>query len=49
MNSQTRKRLPAAVWILLGMVLGIVIGYMIYISFPDKKTAAQIAGYVSIM
>src|SRR5689334_17935383 len=49
MNSQTRKRLPAAVWILLGMVLGIVIGYMIYISFPDKKTATQIAGYISIM
>ncbi len=49
MNSQTRKRLPAAAWILIGMVLGIVIGYMIFISFPDKKTAAQIAGYVSIM
>src|ERR1700704_6031260 len=49
MNSQTKKRLPAAAWILIGMVLGIVIGYMIFISFPDKKTAAQIAGYVSIM
>src|SRR6266581_2487458 len=24
-------------------------GYMIFTSFPDKKAAAQIAGYVSIM
>ena len=45
-----RKRsLPPAGWILIAMVLGIVIGYMIFISFPDKKTATQIAGYVSIM
>src|ERR1700704_4009785 len=49
MNSQTKKRLPAAAWILIGMVLGIVIGYMVFISYPDKKTAAQIAGYISIM
>jgi Na+/H+-dicarboxylate symporter len=45
-----RKRsLPPAGWILIAMVLGIVIGYMIFVSFPDKKTATQIAGYVSIM
>jgi len=45
-----RKRsLPPAGWILIAMVLGIVIGYMIFISFPDKKSATQIAGYVSIM
>src|SRR6266699_1574739 len=49
MNSQTKKRLPAAAWILIAMVLGIVLGYMIFASFPDKKSAAQIAGYVSIM
>ena len=49
MNSQTKKRLPAAAWIMFGMVLGIVLGYMIFVSFPDKKTAAQIAGYVSIV
>src|ERR1700693_3489203 len=48
MNSQTKKRLPAAAWILIGMVLGIVIGYMIFISFPDKEAAAQIVGYVPI-
>ena len=43
------KKMPAAAWILIAMVLGIVIGYMIFISFPDKKTAAQIAGYVSLV
>ena len=31
------------------MVIGIVIGYMIFINFPDKKAATQIAGYISIM
>jgi len=44
-----QKRLPPAAWILGGMVAGIIIGYMIFTNFPDKKTAAQIAGYVSIV
>src|SRR6266481_3387361 len=44
-----KKKLPAAVSILAALVLGIIAGYMIFASYPDKKTAAQIAGYVSIM
>src|SRR6266571_5153253 len=44
-----KKRLPPAAWILIAMVIGIILGYMIFSSFPDKKAAAQIAGYVSIM
>src|SRR5450432_4724868 len=44
-----KKKLPMAVWILVAMVLGIIVGYMIFTSYPDKKTAAQIAGYISIM
>jgi len=44
-----RRSLPPAGWILIAMVLGIVIGYMIFISYPDKKTATQVAGYVSIV
>ena len=40
--------MPQAAWILGGMVLGIVLGYMVFRSFPDKKTAAEIAGYISI-
>jgi Na+/H+-dicarboxylate symporter len=43
------KKLPPAVTILGAMVLGIIIGYMIFISYPDKKSAAAIAGYVSIV
>ena len=44
-----KRKLPQAAWILIAMVVGIVLGYMIFTSFPDKKSAAQIAGYVSIM
>ena len=34
-----RKRFPAAAWIIVAMILGIIVGYMIFISYPDKKTA----------
>ncbi|MDB5821037.1 MAG: dicarboxylate/amino acid:cation symporter, partial [Rhizobacter sp.] len=43
------KRMPPAAWILIAMVLGILIGWAIFESFPDKKSASEIAGYVSIM
>jgi len=50
MNSPAQKKgLPPAAWIMIAMVIGIVIGYMIFINFPDKKSAAQIAGYISII
>lgn len=44
-----QKKLPAAVWILVAMLIGILVGYMVFVNFPDKKVAAQIAGYISIM
>src|ERR1700712_2902079 len=44
-----KKKFPPALSILIAMVIGILVGYMIFSSFPDKKTAAEIAGYVSIM
>ncbi|MEJ8854368.1 dicarboxylate/amino acid:cation symporter [Variovorax robiniae] len=44
-----KKKIPAAIWILIAMVIGIVLGYMVFKSFPDKKAAAEIAGYISIM
>ena len=47
--SMTKKGLPPAVWILGAMVVGIILGYMVFTSFPDKKTASQIAGYISII
>jgi Na+/H+-dicarboxylate symporter len=44
-----KRKMPAAALILAALVLGIIVGYMIFISYPDKKSAAQIAGYVSIL
>ncbi|HKA40544.1 MAG TPA: dicarboxylate/amino acid:cation symporter [Burkholderiales bacterium] len=44
-----KRKFPPAATILVAMVIGIIIGYMIFVQFPDKKTAAQIAGYISIM
>jgi Na+/H+-dicarboxylate symporter len=37
-----------AVTIFVGMGLGVVLGYMVYVNFPDKKTASEIAGYISL-
>jgi Na+/H+-dicarboxylate symporter len=31
------------------MVLGIAVGYAIFVNFPDRKTAAEIAAYVSLL
>jgi Na+/H+-dicarboxylate symporter len=44
-----KKKLPMAAWILIAMVLGIIVGYMIFSSFPDKRSAKEIADYVSIV
>ncbi|KVF78103.1 C4-dicarboxylate ABC transporter [Burkholderia sp. FL-7-2-10-S1-D7] len=44
-----QKKNAAAVWILIAMVAGILIGYMIFTSFPDKKATAEIAGYISLI
>lgn len=44
-----KRKLPPAAWILIAMVLGIIIGYFVFIEFPDKKAATQIAGYISIV
>ncbi|SAK68604.1 sodium:dicarboxylate symporter [Caballeronia catudaia] len=43
------KKNSAAVWILVAMVIGIGVGYMIFTSFPDKKSATEIAGYISLV
>ncbi|SFM19768.1 dicarboxylate/amino acid:cation symporter [Variovorax sp. OV329] len=42
------KKLPPAGWILIAMVIGIILGHLVNISFPDPKVAAQIAGYISL-
>src|SRR6201991_1722350 len=43
-----KKGFPPAATILTGMVVGIVLGYMVYVNFPDRKSAAEIAGYISL-
>jgi Na+/H+-dicarboxylate symporter len=48
-GNSMKKKFPPAISILIAMVLGIIIGYMIFKGFPDKKSAAQIAGYISIL
>jgi Na+/H+-dicarboxylate symporter len=44
-----KLKLPPAATILVAMVIGIIVGYMIFVQYPDKKSAAEIAGYVSII
>ena len=44
-----KKGIPVAFLILGAMVLGILIGYLIFIEFPDKGAAKEIAGYISIV
>ncbi len=44
-----KSKLPAAAWILIAMTLGIVIGYMVFLNFPDKESATKVAGYISIV
>src|SRR5258707_15656610 len=47
-ETSMKKRLPAAMFIIIAMILGIIVGYMIFVSYPDKKVATQIAGYISL-
>nr|WP_180202931.1 dicarboxylate/amino acid:cation symporter [Pseudomonas sp. SbOxS1]NYU02504.1 dicarboxylate/amino acid:cation symporter [Pseudomonas sp. SbOxS1] len=44
-----KYRLPLAGWILLAMLLGVLIGYSIFLNAPDKATATEIASYISIV
>lgn len=44
-----KYRLPLAGWILLAMLIGVLIGYTVFLNAPDKPTAVEIAGYFSII
>lgn len=44
-----KKKMPQAVVIFIAMVLGIILGYMVFSNFPDKKAASEVAGYISIV
>jgi Na+/H+-dicarboxylate symporter len=43
-----KKKASMALIIFIAMILGIIVGYMIFSSLPDKKAATEIAGYISI-
>jgi len=44
-----KKGLSPAAWILIALVVGIILGYMVFNRFPDKKVASEIAGYISLI
>lgn len=44
-----KKESSPALWILGAMVLGIVVGYFIFVTYPEKRAAAEISGYISIL
>jgi Na+/H+-dicarboxylate symporter len=43
------KKIKATTWIMVGMVLGIVVGYICHNLAPDEAAAKEIAGYFSIV
>ncbi|MDR2335971.1 MAG: dicarboxylate/amino acid:cation symporter [Burkholderiaceae bacterium] len=45
----SKRKIPPAFLILGAMVVGIFVGYMVFTQFPDKGTAKEIAGYISIV
>jgi len=44
-----KKKQFSTVYIFAAMLLGIATGYAIFVSFPDKRTATQIAGYIATL
>ncbi|WP_061536950.1 dicarboxylate/amino acid:cation symporter [Collimonas arenae] len=43
------KKIKGTTWILVGMLLGIVVGYVCHNMAPDEAAAKEIAGYFSII
>ena len=43
------KKMPMAGWIMIAMVIGILLGWMVNTNFPNTKSAAEIAGYISLV
>lgn len=44
-----KPKISLTTWIMIGMVLGIVVGYICHSMAPDAKAAKEIAGYFSII
>src|SRR5574337_599097 len=43
-----KRGIPPAYLILVAMLVGIGIGYIVFVQVPDKQAAKDIAGYISI-
>lgn len=44
-----KKKHPLTTYIIIGMILGIMVGYVCHQTLPDSKTANTVAGYISIV
>ncbi|MFX6182625.1 cation:dicarboxylase symporter family transporter, partial [Acinetobacter baumannii] len=40
---------PITLYVLIGMILGVVVGYMCNVNYPDPKVAGQIADNINIV
>jgi Na+/H+-dicarboxylate symporter len=47
--AETRKRPPITMYVLIGMILGVIVGYMCNTNYPDPKVAGQIADNINII
>ncbi len=47
--AETKKRPPITMYVLIGMILGVIVGYMCNINYPDPKVAGQIADNINII
>lgn len=47
--AETKKRPPITLYVLIGMILGVIVGYMCNTNYPDPKVAGQIADNINIV
>ena len=47
--AETKKRPSITLYVLIGMILGVIVGYMCNTNYPDPKVAGQIADNINII
>ena len=47
--AETKKRPPITMYVLIGMILGVIVGYMCNTNYSDPKVAGQIADNINII
>ncbi|MGU7843769.1 dicarboxylate/amino acid:cation symporter [Burkholderia sp. AW33-5] len=43
------KKVPAAMWILIAMMIGVIAGHVIHSELPDRQAAVALAGHISLV